>query len=214
MYKWQGGKKKILKEESYQDYSKNYVSSPSDPATVRLVGTNTLGTQLVEMRPAPNKTKNYGYDYIKKLTPLKHSTDGTIVVSAGATAVTGTGTKFTDVNTGAYLRIESEGTHADSKWYKVVTITHDSSLTLETSVPSAFSGVSYTLSEAPDMPAKIHPALIWAGVRNLVVDQNDPNLAFYQMKLAEVLSDVKRLYVTRTYSQDIHTIAEEFRYRY
>jgi hypothetical protein len=59
----------------------------------------------------------------------------------------------------------------------------------------------------------MHPALLYGGILQLCVDQNDPMAQMYNTKLAEVLSDGKRLYVSRIYSQDIHHLGEEYLYR-
>ena len=216
VYKWQGGKKVVLPEIHYQEYNQNFQPTPQEnQSNVRLAGTNTLGTQMVELVQAPSKAKNYGYDYVRQLKPLTMSTAGTIVISSAGTTVSGTSTKFTEVTTGSYLRIDGNGIGNDSKWYKISSITNDTSLRLASTFDgSAVSGASYTVSSAPDMPSRLHSGCIWGALRNLTVDQNDPNANFYNIKFAEVMSDGKRLYITRVYSQEFHTIAEEYRYRY
>ena len=56
-------------------------------------------------------------------------------------------------------------------------------------------------------------ALIWGALRTLVGDSGDPMFAFYNNQLAEVMSDSKRLYVTRAPSTELHSIATDWNYR-
>jgi len=214
IYKWEGGKKKILPEEPYQEYVGNYSGQPGNPEKVRVVGTDTRGTQLIEFRPAPKDARNYGYDYIKKLTPLTETSSGFVTISAGGTNVTGISSKFTEANTGDYLRINAFGTHQDSEWYKIIAIANDSSLTLATAFAnSAVTSAGYVISKAPEYPARVHLAVIYGTLRATALDQNDNNSAVYDVKLAEVLSDSKRIHVTRVYSQDMHGVHEDYMYR-
>jgi hypothetical protein len=216
IYKWSGGKKDVIEEESYQEASSFFQSSPTDnPAKVRLVGTDTAGRQLVEFRPPPKSSRVYGCDYLKKVNPLSETTAGSVTINASGTTVTGdTNCRFSEASAGDYLRINDFGTSQDSTWYRIATITHNSSLTL--SGAFATSGVisaEYTISKVPEFPAKLHPGLVYGASRLVTADQNDPNLPLHIARFAEVLSDGKRVYVTRVYNQQIGTIAEEFRYR-
>ena len=63
------------------------------------------------------------------------------------------------------------------------------------------------------MPTMLHPAIIYGSLAHIMADQNDPNAAIYLGRYAQVLSDAKRIYVSRTYSQDIHGLHEEWEYR-
>ena len=218
VYKWSGGKTEIMPEiDSYKQYRLDYQSTPSLPQNVRLAGTDTAGNTLVEFIPPPNQARNYGYDYIRKLAPLYETTAGTILsIGAAATTVLGnTNTRFTESNTGDWFRIDALGTGQDSQWYRVIAIANDSSLTLATAFANTAitSSASYAISRAPEMPAKIHPAVLYGTLRAITLDQTDPNAQFYHMKFAETLSDGKRLYVTRVYTKDIHHLGEDYMYR-
>lgn len=218
MYKWSGGKTEVMPEiDSYKTYRLNYQSTPSLPENVRLAGTDTAGNTLVELIPPPLDSRNYGYDYIRKYAPLYETTAGTVLsLNAGGTSVIGnTTTRFTEANTGDWFRIDALGVGQDSQWYRVIAIQDDSSLTLATVFANTAitSSANYTISRAPEMPAKIHPATIYGTLRAMTLDQTDPNAPFYHMKFAETLSDGKRLYVTRVYTKDIHHLGEDYMYR-
>lgn len=217
VYKWQGGRKEILKEESFQEYTRDYRADPGVPERIRLVGTDTIGTQLIELRPAPSEARVYGYDYIHRLPPLTESTAGFILsISANATAVNGqTSARFNEATTGDYLRVDVLGKGQNSSWYRIRAIANDSSLTLVSTFANTaiLSSASYALSKAPEIPEKLHPAVLYGALRALTLDQNDPAAAFYNTKMAEVLSDGKRIYVSRVYNQEIETVFQDYQYR-
>jgi len=215
-YKWSGGKKEIISEESYQEATSLFQASPTDnPDKVRLVGSDTAGRQQFEFRPAPKSARVYGCDYLKKVSPLSETSAGTVTISANGTIVTGDNScRFQEASVGDYIRVNAFGMSQDSTWYRVNSIAHNSSLTIATVFAS--SGVvsaDYIISKVPEFPAKLHPGLIYGASRLITVDQNDPNAALHISRYAEVLSDGKRIYVTRVYNQVVDTIATEFRYR-
>lgn len=216
VYKWVGGRKEIVSEESYQEATNLFQSSPTDnPDKMRIVGCDTANRQQFSFRPAPKSAKVYGCDYLKKLTPLSETTAGTVLISAGATTVTGdSDCRFTEASVGDYLRINAFGTSQDSTWYRINGITHNSSLTIATAFASSgVTNAEYVISKVPKYPAKLHPGLIYGASRFVTVDQNDPNALLHITRYAEVLSDGKRIYVSRVYNQVVDTIATEFRYR-
>ena len=215
IYKWQGGRKQILPEEPYQEYVSNFQPTPSTPEKVRLWGTDTAGAQSMEFRPAPNQSRNYGYDYIRQVPPLTETSDGLITIDAGSTAVVGgSPCRFNNATTGDWLRISDLGVKGDSTWYRVLAIADDSSLTLSTAFANtAVTSANYVISKAPEMPNRLHPAILFGSVRALTLDQTDESFVAYNQKMAEALSDAKRIHVSRVYDQQIHTIAEDFQYR-
>ncbi len=212
-----GGIPNVIQETPYQEWSPNYSAQPSDtPARVRIIGTNTAGNQILEINPPPRLTKSYPYNYFQSLEPMRETTAGLIGnISSGGTNVIGdANTRFLQATTGDYLRIDAFGTANDSEWYRIIAIANNSNLTLQTAF--ALTGVtsaSYTVCSAPQMPVKLHVGILYGSVLQTVTDQDDPLYAAYNMKLAEVLSDSKRLYVSRNYNQDIHHLGEEYLYR-
>jgi hypothetical protein len=162
---------------------------------------------------------SYRYDYFIKPMPLKENTAGLIgnISNGGTTVIGDTNCQFTQMTTGDYLRIDALGKSSDSSWYRIIAIANDSTMTLQTAFQNtgnaSVTSANYTISSAPQMPSKMHPCLLYGAILQLATDQNDPMMPAYNVKLAEVLSDGKRLYVSRIYSQDIHHLGEEFLYR-
>lgn len=220
VYSWAGGRKQILEEEAYRVYiNEDYQSTATTPQKTRLFGTDTMGNQLVELVPAPRTARVYGYDYFKRIKPLYDTTAGTLssVAANGTTIIGNTNTHFTDALTDGtfYIRIDNFGVNQDSTWYRVVSVLHDSQLTIATAFANSAitSSANYTISRAPEMPARMHIGVLYGALRSLTIDQNDPNAAFYHAAYAQVLSDAKKIYVSRPYSQEVTGIFEDYRYR-
>jgi len=212
-----GGVQKVIQETPFQEWGANYSAQPSDtPQRVRIIGTNTAGNQILEINPPPRQAKSYLTNYFQTLEPMRETSAGLIGnINASGTAVTGdSNTLFTEATTGDYLRITALGKGNDSLWYRIISIQNNSTLTLQTAFAgTGITSANYVICSAPQMPVKLHSAILYGSVLQTVLDQDDPLYAAYNIKLAEVLSDGKRLYVSRVYNQDIHTLAEDWLYR-
>lgn len=211
-----GGVQKVISETPYQEWGSNYSPQPSDtPERVRIYGYDTAGNAILEINPAPKIMKSYMYNYYQALTPMRETTAGLIGISASATSVTGdSNTLFLEATTGDYFRVTSLGKGNDSSWYRIIAISGNSGITLQTAfAATGITSANYVICSAPQMPVKLHPAILYGAVLQTTLDQDDPMYQAYNMKLAEVLSDGKRLYVSRVYNQDIHHLGEEFLYR-
>ncbi len=213
-----GGVPKSIQETPYQEWVSNYSPQPTDtPERVRIYGVNTAGNQILELNPPPKTTKSYPYNYFIALEPMRQTTAGLIgnIIAQGTSVVGDSNTRFTEANTGDFFRIDAFGKGNDSEWYRIISIVNNSTMTLQTAFGlSGATSASYTICSVPQMPVKLHPAVLYGAVLQAVADQDDPMYSAYNMKLAEVLSDGKRLYVSRVYNQDIHTLAEDYLYRY
>ncbi len=217
---FQGGQEQIISELAYQDWAIYYSPTPTQIASYcRLYGTDTAGSTILEINPPPQVALSYRYDYFIRPSPMRENTAGLIGnVGNNSTTVTGdSNTQFTRSNVGDYFRVDALGTASDSEWYKIISINGDSSLTLQipflNSVNSSVTSASYTICGAPQMPYKMHPAILYGSILQVSVDQNDPMIQAYNTKFAEVLSDGKRLYVSRIYNQQVHNMGEEYLYR-
>ena len=214
---WLGGNQKVIQETPFQEWGINYSSNPSDtPERIRIIGTDTAGHQILEVNPPPKTAKSYLNNYFQTLSPMSETTAGLIgSINASGTAVVGdSNTMFTEATTGDYLRIDALGKGNDSLWYRILAISGNSGLTLQTAfAATGVTSAQYTICSAPQMPVKLHAAVLYGSVLQTVVDQDDPLVAAYNIKLAEVLSDGKRLYVSRVYNQDIHHLGEDWLYR-
>ena len=214
---WIGGNQKVIQETPFQEWGLNYSSNPSDiPERIRIIGTNTAGNQLLEINPPPKSAKSYLNNYFCSLEPMRETTAGLIsnITSGGTNVLGDTTCRFLEATTGDWLRIDALGEGNDSLWYRIISIQNNSALTLQTAfAATGITSAQYTICSAPQMPIKMHPAILYGAVLQCVTDQDDPMFASYNMKLAEVLSDGKRLYVSRVYNQDIHSLAEDWLYR-
>ena len=214
---WIGGNQKVIQETPFQEWGINYSSTPSDMVErLRIIGTNTAGNQVLEVNPPPKTAKSYLNNYYISLSPMSETTSGLIGnITSGGTNVQGdSNCRFLEATTGDYLRIDALGKGNDSLWYRIISIANNSNLTLQTAfATTGITSANYVICSAPQMPIKLHPAILYGAVLYCVTDQNDPLYAAYNLKLAEVMSDGKRLYVSRVYNQDIHTLAEDWQYR-
>src|SRR3990167_5763088 len=219
---YQGGQEQIISELAYQDWATYYSPSPTNIAAYcRLYGVDTAGNTLMEINPPPATAVSYRYDYFIKPQAMYEYTNGLIgnISNNGTNVIGDSNTVFTRCNTGDYLRIHAFGTSADSEWYRIIAISSPRSLTLQSAFQNTANGVvsvtsaKYTICSAPAMPYKMHPAILYGGLLQLTVDQNDPMAQAYGLKFAEVLSDGKRLYVSRIYNQTIHSMGEQYLYR-
>ena len=200
----------------YQRWVREYTSSPSSPDSVRLVDADTAGNIRIELNPPPANARVYGYEYQRRPRNLIETTAGQIEsISSGSVQVNGLpNTRFDEITSGDWLRINDLGVGDDSNWYRVIKVTDNSDLTLATAfATTAVTSANYSISRAPEMPAKLHPAVLWGALRHVTIDQEDPAAAYYDNKMAEVLSDGKRIYVSRVYSQELKGLHEDWNYR-
>lgn len=218
VYRWAGGKKQILPEVQYANYiNDEYQATASTPSKTRIIGIDTLGSSVVELIPPPKYSRVYGYDYLKTLCPMYETTAGTISsITSSSTLVSASGANFTKALTDGtfFFRVDNLGEGADSTWYRILSIQNDNQLTLATVFANtSILSASYTISAAPKMPPRLHIGIIYGSLRQLTVDQSDPNAQFYNMQYAQVMSDAKKIYVSRPYSQDVDGIMTDYRYR-
>lgn len=215
LHTYQGGKPKNIPEKGYDYYIDQLQTTPNDNTEYcRVTNFSPMGARKLEVIPPPKTQGSWEADYLRQVSPLKETTDGTITISALDTSVTGSGTKFTSVGTGAYLRVDAFGTSGDSEWYKINAITSTTSLTIDTAfVNSGVSAAVYTICTAPEMPESMHLGLMYGAITQVSADQNDPLTPAYRQKYADVLSDNKKIYRTRMIRSDVPMISEEYHYR-
>ena len=218
LHLFKGGRKKVIPERDYQGYTDDFSVTPNDNQDFcRVIGKNTADQFVLEVIPPPKNKLTSEYDYYRRLLPMRETTAGFIAaVSAGNTVVSGSAgtTLFTEARTGDYFRIDAFGTGNDSEWYRILAINHNSSITLATAFGlSGATTAGYTICSAPEIPIQLHPAILYGTLTQLAADQNDPLTEGYGIKYASILSDGKRIYKTRVYSQEVGHIAEEYNYR-
>lgn len=214
---YQGNTQKVIQETPFQEWGINYTATPNDTVDrIRIIGTDTAGRALLEVNPPPLNAKSYLNNYFMSLSPMRETTSGLIgnITSGGTNVVGDSNCRFLEATTGDYLRIDNLGLSNDSLWYRIIAIANNSALTLQSAfATTGITSANYTVCSAPQMPVKLHAGILYGSVLQCVTDQDDPMYAMYNLKLAEVMSDSKRLYVSRIYNQDIHTLAEDWQYR-
>lgn len=215
---YRGNSQEIIPEKPYQEWPDEYTATPqNDPSFCRLIGADTAGNTLLEIVPPAKIAKSLRYDYFLRPRVMRESTAGLIgnITSGGVNVIGDSNTLFTQMNTGDYLRVDALGKSSESEWYRIIAISGNSGLTLQTAFGlSGVTSANYTICSAPQMPPRMHPAVLYGTITQIVADQDDPLYSLYAMKYAEVMTDGKRIYKTRNYNQDIHHIGEEYYYRY
>lgn len=212
---YSGGQPTPLPELVDDDYYEQANASPtSTPNYCRPYGYDTAGNLQYEIIPPPSTAYVLRDEYIKLLKPMSETTAGTIVFLSGSTAVSGTGTLFTQATTGDYVRADGFGKSQDSTWYRILAITNNTSMTLMTAFrsDSSYTG-TYTISSAPKMPYKMQDALIYGTLEKVLSDQKDPMLVFSHIQYAKILTDNKVIEQTRHSKDDVELIAEDPNYR-
>lgn len=212
---WQGGKPVVLPEKRHIQYYDEYSASPGTPACCRIIESDTAGNPQVEVVPPPQYGVALKYDYLKIMKPLRQTSMGTVTITSSQTAVVGsTDARFTEANTGDYIRVNANGTKDDSEWYRIVAIANDSALTIAAVfVKSSVATATYVISSIPEMPSMLHLAILHGAVRELVGNQDDPMYAYHNVKMAEILTDAKVRYVTRMDSVELDGDYKDYDFR-
>lgn len=215
LYKLSGGKKEIVVPfDSYQSSAELGNLNPGMPKSMRLVEPDTAGCVQVELDPPSNQTRNLGYDYLRTLVPMSESTAGTATIAAAGSSLTGSNTKFTEMTTGDWIRFDALGIAEDSQWYKIINIIDDTGLTIRgTFANTSMTNANYAISSAPQYPVRMHLAVLFGAIRALDLDQTDESFQVYNIKMAEILTDSKRIHVTRKFTTEIDGYQEDFLYR-
>jgi hypothetical protein len=129
---------------------------------------------------APESADILSYWYIPQLTTLTEYTTGTVTFATTTAVIAAGGALWTgNVNTALntyYIRNDVDGTGSASKWYKILTVTNDTALTLS----SSFAGTTgaaqgYTISEVSKWPARFDDAILYKAAMIA-----DPDNAQYQ----------------------------------
>ena len=209
-----GGQPTPLGELVDDDYYEQFNASPSStPDKCRLIGYDTAGNLQVELVPPPASQYILVNEYIRTLSPMRENSQGTVVVTSNQTAVTGTGTVFTQMNTGDYLRANDFGKAGDSIWYQITGITSDTNMTVTTfRKDSSYTG-AFTICSVPQMPYKFHNAIIQGALRKVIADQKDPIFVFANAEYQKIISENKALQQSRHAKDDVELIAEDMDYR-
>lgn len=197
MYQVVGGRTQgdPIPEVSRDEFRANYQPDPADPIRRILIS----GTD-VRVNPPPRLTKAYPYDYIRRLSPMREYTTGTVDIAAGSTAVSGSGTLWsTNVEAGMYFRVDAVGRGDSSKWYLITEVTDDDTLVLASAYQDGIeASAEYTICSAPTgLPAKFHDFILYDAAVMAVLTQDDPASEGIMSKRNDLLEGLTRDYKAR-----------------
>lgn len=148
----------------------------SDTPEFYIVRNNEIG-----LYPTPSTAGNtITIDYKKKIVDISNAdyTTGTISITNGATAVTGSGTTFTEAMVGRYLKT------GDGYWYLIASYTSATSITLDSAyLEVTVSGGSYTIAELSQLPDGFELMGVFDGVSEYYLGQEDKQSMSDRFKL-------------------------------
>lgn len=98
-------------------------------------------------------------NFVPKRMTASDYTTGTIAITNGAVAVTGTDTTFTSSMVGRWLCITSDG-EPSGNWYRIAGFSSTTIITLENYFEdTTVSGASFIIGESPELPEECHEFL-------------------------------------------------------
>lgn len=203
VYSMSGGRTRdILREYPRDKFREDFSPEVTDPIQrVMLTRTHsTTGYRLIRVNPPPKTAKVYPYEYIQLINPMTDYDTGTIAVTNGSAAVVGTDTFFTaNVAVGDYFRVDGNGTGNSSKWYKIITVTDNTNLVLDSNYGEyTESGVDYHASKTPSaFPVPFHEFILYESVLKLNVEQSDPAIQAVASERDMIMKDLKKNYRLR-----------------
>jgi len=121
------------------------------------------GIPYLNIFPFPLNVDYVSYNYIPVLNAMTEYTTGSITLTTG-TAVVGTGTLFSSLNTANtyYIRNDADGTGSASVWAKIVSFSGDSSATLSAGFSgTSGTGLTYTISDSSKWPERFDDAMLF-----------------------------------------------------
>lgn len=203
LYVMSGGRvQNTIAEADRSVFRNDFVVEAQDPIRMCLLTQthSTSGSRLVRINPPPRTAKVYPYDYIRQLSPMTDYTVGTATVTASSTGVMGVGTLWAgNVAVGDYFRIDATGRGDSSKWYKIVTVTDNTHIVLDSAyAESTESGAIYTISKAPvALPEPFHEFILYEGAFIVMSEQSDTVSQLVMARRTEILADLKKNYKSR-----------------
>jgi len=129
----------------------------------------------VEIYPVPATNDNDIISYFQKLILSLSATDyvtGTVSVSAGGTAVTGSGTTFTAAMVGRFIKFTDDG-----YWYEISAFTDTTHITIKREARVAISGGAYTISELIPLPFGFGDIPLWSALAMYFQSIEEPSQA-------------------------------------
>ena len=209
IYVYSGGRlSDIIEEMPVDKFREEFISEAADPIRIAKLGTvhSSTGYRQIVVNPPPATAKSYPYDYIKQLTPMTDYQVGSAEVTNASTTVTGTDTYWlANAAAGDYFRVDNNGTGDSSKWYKIASVSDNTTIVLETAYGEASeSGMEYTISKAPTAyPREFHEFILYEAVLAVTSEQGDPVLEGLIDRRNAILLDLKKNYKSRNTNAQI-----------
>jgi hypothetical protein len=172
-----------------------YFYNPFAKGSIKFASPFVVGTQIEVI-----------YSFI--FLPLTYLFNGTVTVTGGANAVTGTNTSFTQLigpdfqgglpGTDQDTDIGVELVFPNNQTYRVKAITSDTALTTITNVSPAQSGATYNLAMVPDTPEGHHNVIATLATRNFMsTPASDSRLGFWVAQAEKELDSMRDSVMTR-----------------
>lgn len=174
-----------------------WVKSPSQPFAFTVMGAeNYMNRVEFAFSPPPNSARSYAYIYRRHARPMvteEYST-GTVSVTGGSNAVTGSGTAFADIHVGSIIRLSDTATAPTGRYganpYQeervVMRRTSDTAITVDANFPTTRSAVAYTISDPLDLDLQVMLNVYLRGAEMLMahgrrsIDLKAVSQTFYQ----------------------------------
>lgn len=99
-----------------------------------------------------------GYERRMRDMSIDDYSTGTASVTADSAAVTGSSTVWTAVMVDRFFKIDDPA--GDGLWYRILSRTSNTAITLENTVTVTAAGQTYLIGEVPDIPEEYHESLV------------------------------------------------------
>jgi hypothetical protein len=114
---------------------------------------------------APSVADILRYSYIPQLTTLTEYTTGTVTFATTTNVIASGALWLANVDTSAntyYIRNDADGMGSSSKWYKILSVSTDTVLTLSSNFGGTTgAGQTYTISQLSKWPARFDDAILY-----------------------------------------------------
>lgn len=160
---------------------------------------NQNGNLYIEFDPIPNDDVTDGIEFVyegyqdRLIFPTDYTT-GTVAITNGSAAVTGSGTSFASSHVGRFLQI-SNGKY----WYDIKTVGGGTSITLVNSFQeTTVSGASYTIAELLRIPPEFAYTPVWGAAMDYYLPTNATKAKEFEKKYARDLAVIESRYQGKT----------------
>jgi len=192
--------KQVRSEEEWRQ--KNIYSSSGEPREYFVYGSDQLG---LFPKPSSNVTNGLRLVYQPQDVDLTKAdyTTGTVSITNGAVAVTGSGSLWTQAAHGTMWLQVTDG--SDGNWYEISSVNSSTSITLKTPYAGpTVSGVTYRLGQLFIMPGEFDDTPVDYALYRFYESKNNPSRArYHDAKFAQMVDKAKQDYASSSSSNVI-----------